>query len=183
MTRIANCRCGAVSLEFDGDPIMTVACYCHSCQQAGKEFAELADASAVLDADDGTHFVMCRKDRVQCAQGGERLREHRLKPDSETRRAVAQCCNSPMFLEFEKGHWLSLYKDRFDSDDQPPLEMRTMTMDRRAGVTFDDDIPSPKKHSARFMWKLMTAWMAMGFRTPKIDYVGGTLYGDRIGEN
>ena len=134
MTRIANCRCGAVSLEFDGDPIMTVACYCHSCQQARKEFAELADASAVLDADDGTHFVMCRK-------------------------------------------------DRFDSDDQPPLEMRTMTMDRRAGVTFDDDIPSPKKHSARFMWKLMTAWMAMGFRTPKVDYVGGTHYGDRIGED
>lgn len=68
MTRIANCRCGAVSLEFDGEPIMTVACYCHSCQQAGKDLEALADASAVMDADDGTQYVMCRKDRVRCVQ-------------------------------------------------------------------------------------------------------------------
>ena len=76
-----------------------------------------------------------------------------------------------MFLEFTNGHWLSLYSARVPSKDQPPLEMRTMTNDRRAGVELDDTVPSIKTHSAKFMARLLGAWVAMGFRTPKIDFV------------
>jgi hypothetical protein len=44
------------------------------------------------------------------AEGFPRVEEHRLKPDSPTRRVVATCCNSAMFLDVTKGHWLSMYR-------------------------------------------------------------------------
>lgn len=172
---IARCFCGQCELTLTGTPIMTAACYCASCQKAGAYFEALPGAGAVLQADGGTAYLLQRKDRAACARGAELLREYRLKPDSRTRRVVASCCNSPMFLEFSGGHWLSVYRDRLPPLDRPPIELRTMTMDRRAGIEFDDAIPSYRKHSVKFMWRLLTAWAAMGFRAPKLDYVKGTL--------
>lgn len=128
---------------------------------------QLADAPAVLDADGGTDCVLYRKDRVRCVQGGERLEEHRLKADSPTRRMVATCCNSPMFLDFTKGHWLTLYRARIPQA-VPPLEMRIMTADRREGVVLPDDAPNALAHSGKLMGKLLAAWAAMGFRAPKV---------------
>ena len=110
-TLTASCRCGAVAFEATGAPIVSTACYCESCQEAGRRIEQLADAPPVLDADGGTAFILYRKDRVRCVHGGERLTEHRLKPDSPTRRMVSNCCNSAMFLEFSRGHWLTLYRD------------------------------------------------------------------------
>lgn len=165
--RTATCRCGKVTIEATGTPILTVACYCTSCQEAGRRFEQLPAAPPVLDADSGTGFLLYRKDRVRCASGPEHLEEHRLKPESPTRRVVATCCNSAMFLEFRGGHWLSMYRNRFTTD-VPPLEMRTMTKDRLAGVTFADDVASYNTHSGKFMVKLLGAWIAMGFRSPKI---------------
>jgi hypothetical protein len=46
--------------------------------------------------------------------------------------------------------------------------MRVMTRDRREGVVLGDDVPNFASHSGKFMWKLLTAWIAMGFRVPKI---------------
>ena len=101
----ASCRCGRVALEAHGRPIMRVSCHCHSCQEAGRQF-EQRFARAVLEPDGGTAYVLFRKDRVAFAMGSDRLQEFRLTPGSPTRRVVASCCNSPMFLEFSKGHWL-----------------------------------------------------------------------------
>ena len=123
----------------------------------------------MLAEDGGTPFVLQRKDRATCTLGAEFLKEHRLTPSSPTRRVVATCCNSPMFLEFSAGHWLSVYRDR-------RVEMRTMIADRPAGVEFDDALPSYRKQSGGFMWRLLVAWVAMGFRAPKLDYVKGTLH-------
>jgi hypothetical protein len=177
--RLAQCQCSEVAFDLEGQPIMTVACYCSSCQEAAEQIQELTGAPPILDQDGGTHFVMYRKDRIDCRLGRDRLREHRLTPASKTRRVVAACCNTAIFLEVSNGHWLSVYKDRLDPTDRPPLEMRTMTEAKRPDVTFTDDIPSPPKHTARFMWKLLTAWIAMGFKTPRIDYVGGKIDGAR----
>lgn len=173
--RLARCTCGQVALRLSGAPIVTAACYCTSCQTAGTTFAALPGAEPVLGDDGGTAYLLCRKDRVEMLQGAGHLREFRLTPGSPTRRVVAACCNAPVFLEFQNGHWLSIYRDRLPADDRLPVEMRTMTMDRRAGVEFDDAIPSYRKHSGRFMWRLLVAWAAMGFRAPKLDYVKGTL--------
>ena len=75
-----------------------------------------------------------------------------------------------MFLEFRNGHWLSIYRNRF-STDVPDLEMRVMTQDRRAGAEFADDVPSYKRHSVKFMVKLLSAWISMGLRAPKVTWV------------
>ena len=166
----ASCRCGAVALEAVGAPILSVVCHCESCQEAGRRIEQIADAPPVLGADGGTDFILHRKDRVQCVRGGELLREHRLKPQSTTRRMVAGCCNSAMFLEFANGHWLSLYRGRM-SESAPPLEMRVMTANRRNGVKLAEDLPNYATHSGKFMWRLLSAWVAMGFRVPKVKGV------------
>ncbi len=74
-----------------------------------------------------------------------------------------------MFLDFTKGHWLSMFRNRFAAD-APPLEMRIMTKERRAGVALADDVPNYGGFSAKFMLKLIAAWMAMGFRRPEITW-------------
>jgi hypothetical protein len=166
---LVSCRCGKVQFATTGAPIITAACYCTSCQTAGQQFEKLSPSVPVLDRDGATGFVLYRKDRLRCTAGDQLLREYRLKPESPTRRVLATCCNSTMFLEFSKGHWLSLYRDRFENA-APPIETRTMTKDRRPGVTFSDDIPSPASHTATFMWKLLVAWAAMGFRAPQVPF-------------
>ena len=44
-----------------------------------------------------------------------------------------------MFLDFTKGHWLSMFRNRFPTG-APPLEMRVMTKERRVGVELADDL-------------------------------------------
>lgn len=172
---VVKCRCGQVALEASGRPIVSTACYCASCQQAGRHLEALPSAPPILDEDGGTAFVLYRKDRVRCRHGAERLREHRLMPTSKTRRVVATCCNSAMFLEFTAGHWITLYADRLPPEDRPPTEMRVMTRDRRPGVAFADALPNHEKHSGKFMLRLIGAWARMRFRTPGIDFVSGPL--------
>jgi hypothetical protein len=87
--------------------------------------------------------------------GQEYLEEHRLKPDSPTRRVIATCCNSGM------------YRNRFPAG-APPLEMRVMTQDRRDGVALADDLPNYDGHSGKSMLRLIAAWIAMGLRRPEI---------------
>jgi hypothetical protein len=166
---VAMCQCGEVKFEAVGAPILTAACFCTSCQEAGRQFELLPSAPPVLDADSGTGFVLYRKDRVRCVTGQQHLQEHRLKPDSPTRRVIATCCNCAMFLDFTKGHWLSMVRNRFRTD-APPLEMRVMTNERRSGVALADDIPNYGGPSAKFMLKLIAAWVAMGFRRPEITW-------------
>ncbi|HEY4374820.1 MAG TPA: DUF6151 family protein [Burkholderiales bacterium] len=166
---IESCRCGKVELEAIGLPILSAACYCKSCQAAGSHFGQLPFASPVLNADGGTDYLLDRKDRVQCMKGEALLEEYRLKPESPTRRMITTCCNSPMFADFTKGHWLSLYRNRFPAD-APPIEMRVMTQSRREGVVLADDLPNYSGASGKFMFRLITAWIAMGFRRPEISW-------------
>ena len=45
---LARCNCGNVIVETSGTPIMTVACYCESCQKAGHHLETLLDAPGKL---------------------------------------------------------------------------------------------------------------------------------------
>jgi hypothetical protein len=165
-----TCRCGKVKLEIVGRPIMAATCYCRSCQEAGRRLEQLPSAPPILNPDGGTDYVLCRKDRVRCVTGEEYLEEHRLKPESPTRRVIATCCNSAVFLDFTKGHWLTMYRNRFPTG-APPVEMRVMTKDRRAGVVLADDLPNHDKISGKAMLRLLVAWIAMGFRRPELNFV------------
>ena len=169
-TALASCRCGQVKLEFTGAPILTGICYCNSCQQAGKWHQALPGADTVLGADGGTSYVLYRKDHVRCVAGGEQLDEKRLKPESPTRRLNARCCNTAMFADFTRGHWLTVYRGRAPADAPPPM-LRMMTAERPEGVVLPDDMPNYPKHSGKFMLKLLGAWLAMGFRRPKVEGV------------
>lgn len=160
-----TCRCGQTALELTGAPILAATCHCTSCRTAGAELAALPGALPVTDANGGTPFVLWRKDRARVIRGAGTLREHRLSPKG-SRRAVATCCNTPMYLEFKGGHWLSLYAARFDPS--PPTEMRTMLMDAIPGSIPDDGLPGAQRQPARFMMKLLGAWAGTGFRFFKL---------------
>jgi hypothetical protein len=160
-----GCRCGQVAFEATGEPIMTVTCHCESCRKAAAGFAALPGGPRVVNAEGGTDYVMLRKDRVRCVKGQALLAAHRLKSKAPTRRVLAGCCDTPVFLEFKGGHWLSVYRDRVA--DAPAIEMRTMVGARK----FADAVPSYRTHAPRFMWRLFKAWAAMSFRVPKMGEI------------
>jgi hypothetical protein len=161
----ATCQCGKVVFETAGAPILVAACYCADCRKAGHAFEAMPAAAPVLEADGGTPLLVYRKDRVRCAQGREHLEAWRLKAGSPTRRVLATCCNSAMFVDFTRGHWLSLYRRRFGAG-APPVRMRLMTAQRPAGVVLAQDMPTYPGRPGDFLWKLLATWAAMGFRRP-----------------
>ncbi|MDP3897559.1 MAG: DUF6151 family protein [Mesorhizobium sp.] len=172
MTGTLSCSCGEVRIDVARAPILSAECHCDSCRAAGARLEALPGAPRVRLDNGGTHFVLYRKDRVRFATGGERLREFRLTPKSKTRRVAAACCNTPLFLEFQGGHWLSLYAGLWPEAARPAPEMRTMTSN--AVAPLPDDMPNARHQSPGFMAKLLGAWIAMGFRSPKIE-VGGQI--------
>ncbi|KXF76720.1 hypothetical protein ATN84_11840 [Paramesorhizobium deserti] len=166
------CACGKFHLELEAAPIIGAECHCSSCREAGARLQTLPTAGPVLQQNGGTRFVLYRKDRVRFLDGAEWLKEFRLKPESKTRRVIATCCNTPVFLEFQGGHWLSLYESLWPEGTTPPPALRTMTSDIPAGTTLSDDVPNAKHHSFSFFAKLLSAWIAMGFRSPKVQING-----------
>ena len=164
---LARCQCGQSIVEVIGAPIVSTVCYCDTCQAAGHAFEREDGAPRTVGADGGTEYCLYRKDRMQVIRGGEYLQEHRLTPDSKTRRILARCCNAPMFLDFTQGHWVSVYRARLPAE-VPPPQMRVMTRYRPTGVTLPDDIPNHSGHSPAFMARLLLSWALMGFRRPKL---------------
>ncbi len=164
---LAVCRCGEVTIELTGDPIESATCYCESCRTAGLGFERDLGAPQTVNADGGVDYCLYRKDRVQIGQGIHRLREYRLKPHSPTRRVVASCCGSPMFADYTKGHWLTLYRNRITGY-PPKSQVRVMTKDKPENVELSGTVPTYETLSPGLMVKLLVAWAAMGFRRPKI---------------
>lgn len=119
-------------------------------------------------ANGGTPFVLYRKDRVRFPDGTSLLQGHRLSDSAPTRRVVTTCCQTPIFLEFSGAHWLSLYASLWPEQARPALQIRTMTSDLPPGTVLDATLPSGGWPTAGFYAKLLGAWIAMGFKTPKI---------------
>lgn len=170
MTRTTQlaCTCRAVRLEAHEDAIISTECHCNSCRAAAARLQALPAAPPLLEPNGGTRSVLYRKDRVRFVTGTEFLKEFRLTPQSKTRRVVATCCNTPVFMEFEKGHWIDLYGRLWPQGTLPPLDLRTMTSDLPDGSVLPNDVPNAKRQSISFFAKLLRAWVAMGFRNPKI---------------
>ena len=163
----ATCTCGQVTFEAAGAPIVSAACYCDSCRTAARQFEQAPGAPAVLNAQGGVDYTLFRKDRVALTRGKDRLAEHRLTAKSPTRRMVATCCNTPMVLDFTSGHWLTFYRDRL-GDGAPAIEAAMMTKDRPAAAPpLPAGVPASAAMPPRVLFRLLTAWAAMGFRRPK----------------
>jgi hypothetical protein len=157
---ISSCACGAVRCEAVGAPIVSAVCYCSDCQEGGRRIEALPGAPRVLEADDGASYLTYRDDRFQCVSGAEMLVPIRLNDRAPTRRMVASCCNSGMFVKFEPGFWVSSYRLRH-SGDLPPIEMRNQTRDRRAETPIAKDAPSFARFPMRLFAKLIRARIAM----------------------
>lgn len=172
-----KCRCGDVMLSVIGKPIINAECLCTDCQKAGVLLQVLDGAPDILDHNSATRFVIYRKDKVEFHSGHNKLREHHLEEDSSTRRVIASCCNTPVLLDFSAGHWFSLYGLLWPEENLPKLEIRTMTRSKPRGVELPDNVPNPKTHNFSFFIRLFRAWVAMGFRSPKIDFISGEING------
>jgi hypothetical protein len=174
-SRTLACRCGTVRLAVRGAPILAAECHCTSCRTAAERLAVRAGTADVRAPNGGVPYVLFRKDRVGFSAGADHLREFRLTPAAKTRRVVAACCGTPVFTEFESGHWLSLFSTLWPADVRPRPDIRTMTVDRPAGAPLDDAVPNARRHTAAFMLKLLAAWVAMGFRVPTVAVPGSRL--------
>lgn len=175
-TQTLSCQCGQVRIEAQSSPITSTECHCNSCREAAVRLCALPAAPAFQAPNGGTRFVLYRKDRVRFVAGHEQLREFRLAPGAGTRRVVATCCSTPVFLEFAGGHWLSLYGCLWPTASLPRLEERTMTGDLDDKSRLTDEVPNQKRQSIAFFVKLLRAWVAMGFHSPKIT-VQGSIHG------
>ena len=163
MTRIATCACGQVELQAVGRPIASTVCYCDDCQKGGAEIEALPDAPAVRDPDGGTAYMLYRKDRIACSKGAALLKPYKLKETSPTNRVIATCCNTAVFVNFDKGpHWVSAYRARFHGE-LPPLQARICTKFKPANVVLPDDVPSHPRYPAGLAVKLLSSRIAMLF--------------------
>ena len=162
IVRVASCVCGAVRCEGVGAPILSAVCYCSDCQDGGRRIEALRDAPQLLDDDGGTAYLTYRDDRFRCVAGEDKLVAYRVNDRAPSRRMVASCCNSGMFLKFEPGFWVSSYRHRY-SGDLPPLEMRNQTRDRKAETAIPRDAPSYSRYPLRLFAKLLRARTAMAF--------------------
>ena len=133
-----KCTCGKVRIEVEKAPIISAECCCTSCREAGTRLQALPGAPTIMNKIGATRFVLYRKDRASIIEGESELKAFRLSSEAATRRVVAACCNTPVYLEFDGGHWLSLYGGLWPDGALPRLELR------------DDDLgPSGRCRAAR----------------------------------
>ena len=159
----ARCACGKVEMRAIGAPVARAICYCDDCQAAGRQIEALPGAQPVLDADGGSNFIVYRKDRYSCTQGAEHLQNHKLKDASPTKRVVAACCNSAMYIGFDDAkHWVSAYRARFEAG-PGPVQVRMCTKFKPEGVTLPADVPNHAGYPPGFLFKLLGARVAMLF--------------------
>ena len=131
--------------------MMSVVCYCDSCQEGSRQIEALTNAVPILGPDGGTAYVLYRKDRVKYLKGAELLKGYRIDEKSTTSRVVAACCNSAMVMKFDDAkHWVPVYRGRFQGD-VPPLQWRICTKFKPGNARIPNDIPSSPTYPAGFM--------------------------------
>jgi len=158
---VLRCECGAVECVGTGQPIGTAVCYCNDCQAAARQIEALSGAPPLMDPDGGTALTLFRKTRFAVTRGEDRLAPHRLRSDSETRRMIATCCNSAMFLAFDgRQHWVSAACNRIVGD-RPRIEFRHMIRYRTSTLPFPDSVPIHRGFPLRFVARVMGDWLAM----------------------
>ena len=158
----ARCECGEVELEATGAPIACVACCCDDCEEAGRRIEALTGACPVRSPRGGTDYVLFRRDRFRVTRGEERLSVIRLREGTPTRRFVASCCNTAMYLGFDRGpFWVTVHRARFGAS-APPLESRVQTKFRAPDQPpVATDLPVHRGFPLGLAAKLVASWIPM----------------------
>ncbi len=114
-----------------------------------------------MEPDGGTALALFRINRFAVSRGEDRLIAHKLHATSKTRRMVAGCCNSAMFLAFDSSqHWVSTLCNRFVGS-EPKIEFRLMTTYRTSTLPYPDAAPTYPKFPVRFLGRVLRDWLAM----------------------
>jgi hypothetical protein len=157
----ASCACSRVKVLSKGTPIVTAVCYCRDCQQGSRQIEALPGARAVRDPDGGTAYILFRKDRIGCSEGASLLKGYKINEASVTSRVVATCCDSAMFMNFDKGpHWISAYRARFERQ-LPSLQMRIFAKQKAVDVILTTEVPIYPGFPLRLIPKLLGCKIAM----------------------
>ncbi len=163
---IAHCRCGKVEVAGWDEPIIVTACYCDDCRTAAQRIAASAGSAPGADPDGGTEFMVFRRDRIACTRGADRLQAMRLSDTSKTRRMIAGCCATPMYLAFDdKRPWASAFRAGFGAH-APAVEMRICTRFKRSKVKAEDSVPSYHGYPPTMMLRILAAWPLTLFSRP-----------------
>jgi len=160
--RNTSCACGKVRFRAEGEPIVSLVCYCDDCQKGAVQLEALQGAPPFREPDGGTPYLAYRDDRFRCVAGEDLLTDYRLGERAPTRRVAASCCNSALYLKFGPGHWVSAYRARFEGDPPPP-QMRTQTKFRRSDQPLPNDAPSYRGFGAALFARLIAARLAIAF--------------------
>ena len=168
-TTTLACACGQFHVEVTGAPFITAECHCNSCRSAAQRLATLPPAFPLTGTSGGVPYILYRKDRVRFPDGTANLAEFRLSDSAPTRRVLTTCCKTPVFTEFQGGHWLSLFAGLWPEAQRPAMQIRTQTGDVPEGTTLDDTLPAGGMVTAGFYARLLGAWIAMGFKVPKVE--------------
>jgi hypothetical protein len=165
-THVAHCRCGAVEIGAWGKPIVVTACYCDDCQAAARRLAASANVALAASDDGSSEFMLFRRDRIACTRGAENLQVMKLTPASKTRRMIAGCCTTPMYVGFDdKRPWVSAFRASFGAD-APPVEMRICTRFRRSEDKANDGLPSHPGYPPAMIMRVLAVWPLMLFSGP-----------------
>jgi hypothetical protein len=157
----AKCRCGGVAIEANGAPITSTICYCADCQAGARQLEALPNAESVREPNGGTAYILYRKDRFNCTVGLDLLKAYKIKEASATNRVVAKCCNTAMFVNFDRGpHWVSAYRARFQGG-LPPLQMRICTKSKPYADPLPTDVPNYPGYPPKLIFTLLASRIAM----------------------
>jgi hypothetical protein len=163
---VAQCRCGTVEIGGWGNPLVVAACYCDDCQAASERLAASANGAPAARADGGTEFMVFRRDRIACMRGAENLQPMRLTAASKTRRMIADCCATPMYVSFDdKRPWVSALRAGFGAG-APPVEMRICTRFRRPENKPEDGLPEHPAYPVAMILRILAAWPLTLFSRP-----------------
>jgi hypothetical protein len=121
-TRRSSCACGRVRCEARGRPIVSLVCYCDDCHEGARAIEALPDSAPLRLADGGTPLLTYRDDRFRCSSGADQLVGYKLRDSAPTRRMVASCCNSAMFLKYAPGFFMSIQIEHRRADTELPRD-------------------------------------------------------------
>ncbi len=157
---IATCTCGAVEITLDAAPIAALSCCCDDCQAAAVELEALPGAPGFREPCGGTPAVLFSKSALKVTRGRDKLTAHRLRPDARTKRMVAGCCNSYLYVAFDRGpFWVDVVSARLKGDAPAP---RWRIQTRFLAAPPPDDIPNHPKYPQGLIWRIALAGVLAG---------------------
>jgi hypothetical protein len=119
----ATCACGAVDIVFHGAPIAALSCCCDDCQAAAARLEALPGAPRYTEPCGGTPALQFHRKAMHVVTGADKLDAVKLRDASPTSRMVARCCNSAMYIGFDRGpFWVTAFHARLDNTAPNPTD-------------------------------------------------------------